>query len=69
MDVAPQNRSIIEVLQGRGARRSLPPHGDGARVALAVEGGAMRGVVSCAALMALEDLGMTKMSLEQILRR
>jgi predicted patatin/cPLA2 family phospholipase len=32
---------------------------DGRKVGLVVEGGAMRGVISCAALMALEDLGMT----------
>src|SRR5215831_7690357 len=32
---------------------------DGRKACLIVEGGAMRGVVSCAALMALEDLGMT----------
>ena len=32
---------------------------DGRKVALIVEGGAMRGVISCAALMALEDLSMT----------
>src|ERR671927_210836 len=33
---------------------------DGRKVALIVEGGAMRGVISCAALMALEDLGLTE---------
>jgi predicted patatin/cPLA2 family phospholipase len=32
---------------------------DGRKVGLIVEGGAMRGVISCAALMALEDLGLT----------
>src|SRR5438046_8245458 len=32
---------------------------DGRKVGLIVEGGAMRGVISCAALMGLEDLGMT----------
>src|SRR5205814_9646115 len=32
---------------------------DGRKAALIVEGGAMRGVISCAALMALEELGMT----------
>ena len=32
---------------------------DGRKVALIVECGAMRGVISCAALMALEELGMT----------
>src|SRR5207244_6580405 len=33
---------------------------DGRKVALIVEGGAMRGVISCAALMGLEELGMTE---------
>jgi predicted patatin/cPLA2 family phospholipase len=32
---------------------------DGRKVGLIVEGGAMRGVISCAALMGLEELGMT----------
>jgi len=32
---------------------------DGRKIGLVVEGGAMRGVISCAGLMALEDLGMT----------
>jgi predicted patatin/cPLA2 family phospholipase len=32
---------------------------DGRKVALIVEGGAMRGVISCAALMGLEEMGMT----------
>ena len=32
---------------------------DGRKVGLIVEGGAMRGVISCAALMALEDLRLT----------
>jgi predicted patatin/cPLA2 family phospholipase len=32
---------------------------DGRRAALIVEGGAMRGVISCASLMALEELGLT----------
>jgi len=32
---------------------------DGRKACLIVEGGAMRGVISCSALMALEDLGMT----------
>ena len=32
---------------------------DGRKIALIVEGGAMRGVISCAALMGLEELGMT----------
>src|SRR5215831_8740684 len=33
---------------------------DGRKVALIVEGGAMRGVISCASLMALEELGLTE---------
>src|SRR5438876_6628116 len=33
---------------------------DGRKVALIVEGGAMRGVISCAALMGLEELGITE---------
>jgi predicted patatin/cPLA2 family phospholipase len=39
--------------QGRESR-------DGRKVGLIVEGGAMRGVISCASLMALEELGMTE---------
>ena len=38
--------------QGRESR-------DGRKVGLIVEGGAMRGVISCASLMALEELGLT----------
>jgi predicted patatin/cPLA2 family phospholipase len=33
---------------------------DGRKVGLIVEGGAMRGVISCASLMALEELGLTE---------
>jgi predicted patatin/cPLA2 family phospholipase len=33
---------------------------DGRKIGLIVEGGAMRGVISCAALMALEELGLTR---------
>jgi predicted patatin/cPLA2 family phospholipase len=33
---------------------------DGRKIGLIVEGGAMRGVISCAALMALEELGLTE---------
>jgi len=52
-----RNSPVIEVLQRRRARQSRPPHGDGASVALAVEGGAMRGVVSAGMVSALEALG------------
>jgi predicted patatin/cPLA2 family phospholipase len=49
--------ALIDVLNGRRARGSRAPHGDGSRVALAVEGGAMRGVVSAGMVSALEALG------------
>jgi predicted patatin/cPLA2 family phospholipase len=52
--------STIELLKGRVQRLREGREGwDGRKVGLIVEGGAMRGVISCAALMALEDLGMT----------
>ena len=49
---------VAEILRRRAAGNSRPPHGDGASVALAVEGGAMRGVVSAGMLSALEALGL-----------
>jgi predicted patatin/cPLA2 family phospholipase len=49
---------VIEILRRRMAR-GKPPYGDGARVALCVEGGGMRGVVSAGMVWALEHLGMT----------
>jgi predicted patatin/cPLA2 family phospholipase len=50
----------IDLLKERARRwrRGSPPD-DGRKIALIVEGGAMRGVISCAALMSLQDLGMT----------
>ena len=53
------NRSVIELLVARAARGSRPPHNDGARIALAVEGGAMRGVISAGMVSALESFGLT----------
>jgi predicted patatin/cPLA2 family phospholipase len=50
---------VIEILRKRKARGSRPPHGDGASVALCVEGGAMRGVISAGMVWALEHLGLT----------
>lgn len=50
--------SIIDILKQRRARGSRPPHGDGASVALAVEGGAMRGVISAGMVSGLEELGL-----------
>jgi predicted patatin/cPLA2 family phospholipase len=52
-------QSTIDILRARVARGSRAPHQDGASVALAVEGGAMRGVVSAGMVWALEDLGYT----------
>jgi predicted patatin/cPLA2 family phospholipase len=48
----------ISLLLARAARGSRAPHDDGARIALCVEGGAMRGVVSAGMVSALEDLGL-----------
>ncbi len=53
------NRPVIELLAARVARGSRPPHQDGARIALAVEGGAMRGVISAGMVSALESFGLT----------
>lgn len=50
---------VVDILLARGRRGSRAPHGDGARVALAIEGGAMRGVVSAGMVSALEHLGLT----------
>ena len=50
---------MIDLLLARRARGSRAPHGDGARIALAIEGGAMRGVVSAGMVSALEELGLT----------
>jgi len=50
---------VIEILRARKARGGRPPFHDGARVALCVEGGAMRGVISAGMVSALEHLGLT----------
>jgi predicted patatin/cPLA2 family phospholipase len=50
---------IQELLRARAARGSSAPHNDGASIALCVEGGAMRGVVSAGMVTALEELGLT----------
>lgn len=51
---------VLDLLRARVARGSRAPHDDGASIALAVEGGAMRGVVSAGMVWALEDLGYTR---------
>jgi predicted patatin/cPLA2 family phospholipase len=51
---------MIDILRARAARGSRAPHQDGAHIALAIEGGAMRGVVSAGMVAALEQLGLTQ---------
>lgn len=51
--------SVADLLRARATRRSLVPHEDGVSIALVVEGGAMRGVISAGMVWALEDLGLT----------
>jgi predicted patatin/cPLA2 family phospholipase len=52
--------TVRDILRGRIARRTAgPPFQDDARLALAIEGGAMRGVVSAGMVSALEELGLT----------
>lgn len=50
---------VVEVLRARRDRGSLPgQRSDGCRVALAVEGGGMRGIISAAMMVALKDEGL-----------
>jgi predicted patatin/cPLA2 family phospholipase len=56
---APDPRDVADLLRGRATRHSRVPHDDGASIALVVEGGAMRGVISAGMVWALEDLGFT----------
>jgi predicted patatin/cPLA2 family phospholipase len=51
---------VVGALFSRAARGSTAPHGDGLSIALCVEGGAMRGVVSAGMVSALEELGLTR---------
>jgi predicted patatin/cPLA2 family phospholipase len=56
-----EDHPVLEVLRRRRAENSAPgTRTDGHRVALAVEGGGLRGIVSAAMLTALEDLGYTQ---------
>ncbi len=50
--------AVFEILRSRRDRGTRAPHGDGASVALAVEGGAMRGVISAGMVSGLEELGL-----------
>jgi predicted patatin/cPLA2 family phospholipase len=52
------NHPVLEILRARRASGSMPGRrDDGAKVALAVEGGGMRGVISAAMLSQLDDYG------------
>jgi predicted patatin/cPLA2 family phospholipase len=53
----PPSADLLEILRRRAATGSKAPHNDGASVALAVEGGAMRGVISAGMVWALDELG------------
>ena len=50
---------IVKILLRRREAGTKAPHRDGASVALCVEGGAMRGVISAGMVSALEHLGLT----------
>lgn len=50
---------LREILRRRADAGGSAPHQDGARVALCIEGGAMRGVIAAGMVSALEELGMT----------
>jgi predicted patatin/cPLA2 family phospholipase len=51
--------ALPEILRRRARAGSTAPHRDGARVALCIEGGAMRGVIAAGMVSALEELGLT----------
>ena len=52
--------NVSDLLRARGASGSMPgARDDGARIALCIEGGAMRGVIAGGMLTALEDLGLS----------
>jgi predicted patatin/cPLA2 family phospholipase len=48
---------VLDVLRRRAHDGSRAPHGDGAKVALCIEGGSMRGVISAGMVVALEQMG------------
>jgi predicted patatin/cPLA2 family phospholipase len=51
---------VVALLRARATRGGSPPFDDGARIALAIEGGGMRGVVSAGMVAGLEVLGLTR---------
>lgn len=50
---------VSEILRRRAAAGTRAPHGDNAKIALCIEGGAMRGVIAAGMVAALEELGLT----------
>lgn len=50
---------LSEILRRRAAAGTRSPHGDNAKIALCIEGGAMRGVIAAGMVAALEQLGLT----------
>jgi predicted patatin/cPLA2 family phospholipase len=51
---------VRDLLRERARVSGVPPFADGARIALCIEGGAMRGVVAAGMVTALEELGLTR---------
>jgi predicted patatin/cPLA2 family phospholipase len=51
--------SLVDCLRARAARGGPVPFDDGMRIALAIEGGGMRGVVSAGMVASLESAGLT----------
>jgi len=51
--------AVSEILRRRALAGTRSPHGDTARIALCIEGGAMRGVIAAGMVAALEELGLT----------
>jgi predicted patatin/cPLA2 family phospholipase len=49
--------SVLDLIRRRRAENAPPPHTDNKSLALVVEGGAMRGVISAGMVSALEELG------------
>ena len=53
------NKNIIDLINARAANGSLPgQRNDGRHLALAIEGGGMRGVVSAGMVVALDEMGL-----------
>lgn len=50
---------LSEILRRRARAGTQSPHGDDAKIALCIEGGAMRGVIAAGMVAALEELGLT----------